>query len=103
MRQTSCLRSVDGQKARQDSLPHARQELFFRRRALLKVESEFPSTIGFESSDTKVDAALPSPIIFSVDRVGREDYRVLGKGRDGPSAKSSFGGRVSVSLFRSDE
>jgi hypothetical protein len=42
-------------------------------------------------------------MIFSVDRVGREDYRVLGKGRDGPFAKSFFDGRVSVSLFRSDE
>ncbi len=87
-RRQSCLRSLDGQEARQDCLPHAR---------------ECPSSIGFESPDTNVDAALPSPKFFTVDRVGREGYRVLGKGRDGPFAKSFFGGRVSISLFRSDE
>ena len=40
---------------------------------------------------------------FSVDRIGCEDYRIIGENRDGCVAKSFFAGKFGVSLFRSNE
>src|SRR5206468_10088386 len=44
-----------------------------------------------------------APKLFSVDRIGREDYRIIGENRDGCFAKSFFAGKFGVSLFRSNE
>ena len=43
------------------------------------------------------------PKLFSVDRIGREDYRIIGESRDGFFVKSFFAGKFGVSLFRSNE
>jgi hypothetical protein len=44
-----------------------------------------------------------APKLFPIDCVRREDYRIIGKNRDGRFAKSLFAGKFSVSLFSSDE
>ena len=43
------------------------------------------------------------PKLFAVDRMRREDYRIVGKNRDGRFAKSFFAGKFCLSLFCSDE
>jgi hypothetical protein len=40
---------------------------------------------------------------FSVDRIGCEDYRIIGENRDACFAKSFFAGKFGVSIFRSNE
>jgi hypothetical protein len=44
-----------------------------------------------------------APRLFSVDRTGCEDYRIVGENRDGCFAKCFFAGKFGVSLFRSNE
>ncbi len=44
-----------------------------------------------------------APILFSVDRIRREDYRIIGENRDGCFAKSFFAGKFGVSIFCSNE
>jgi hypothetical protein len=41
----------------------------------------------------------PRQNFFAVDCMRREDYRIVGKNRDGRFAKSFFAGKFGVSLF----
>jgi len=44
-----------------------------------------------------------APILFSVDRIRREDYRIIGENRDGCFANFSFAGKFGVSISYTSE